>query len=125
MSALWTMKSVAAAVGGSVGRDGEITGVSIDTRTLEKGDLFVALKDARDGHDFVGNAIERGASAALVSRDVAGVPGEKLIKVGAKVVRHGRTVTLQMAEVAIPSTLFADVLKLIAELRPKPPPAHV
>jgi hypothetical protein len=44
-------------------------------------------------------------------------------KVGAKVVRHGRTVTFQMAEVAIPSTLFADVLKLIAELRPQPPPA--
>ncbi len=82
MSALWTMKSVAAATGGSAARDGEITGVSIDTRTLEKGDLFVALKDARDGHDFVGDALTRGATAALVSRDVAGVAGDKLIKVG-------------------------------------------
>jgi hypothetical protein len=45
---------------------------------------------------------------------------EKLIKIGAKVVTHGRYVAFQMAEVAIPRTLFADVLRLIAELRPPP-----
>ncbi len=45
---------------------------------------------------------------------------EKLIKIGAKVVSHGRYVAFQMAEVAIPRTLFADVLRLIAELRPPP-----
>ena len=48
---------------------------------------------------------------------------EKLIKIGAKVVRHGRYVTFQMAEVAIPRPLFADILRLIAELRPPPDPA--
>jgi UDP-N-acetylmuramoyl-tripeptide--D-alanyl-D-alanine ligase len=42
--------------------------VSIDTRTLQQGDLFVALKDVRDGHDFVAQALEKGAAAALVSR---------------------------------------------------------
>jgi UDP-N-acetylmuramoyl-tripeptide--D-alanyl-D-alanine ligase len=42
--------------------------VSIDTRTLQPGDLFVALKDVRDGHDFVAQALEKGAAAALVSR---------------------------------------------------------
>jgi hypothetical protein len=47
---------------------------------------------------------------------------EKLIKTGAKIVSHGRDVAFQMAEVAIPRTLFADVLRLIAELRP--PPLH-
>ena len=45
---------------------------------------------------------------------------EKLIKIGAKVVSHGRYVAFQMAEVAIPRNLFADILRLIAELRPLP-----
>jgi DDE family transposase len=45
---------------------------------------------------------------------------DKLIKIGAKVVSHGRYVAFQMAEVAIPRTLFADILRLIAELRPPP-----
>jgi hypothetical protein len=45
---------------------------------------------------------------------------EKLIKIGAKVVAHGRYVAFQMAEVAIPRNLFADILRLIAELRPPP-----
>jgi hypothetical protein len=48
---------------------------------------------------------------------------EKLIKIGAKIVSHGRYVAFQMAEVAIPRNLFADILRLIAELRP--PPAAV
>ena len=42
---------------------------------------------------------------------------EKLIKIGAKVVSHGRYVAFQMAEVAIPRNLIADILRLIAELR--------
>jgi Transposase DDE domain group 1 len=45
---------------------------------------------------------------------------EKLIKIGAKVVRHGRYIAFQMAEVAISRNLFADILRLIAELRPPP-----
>ena len=45
---------------------------------------------------------------------------EKLIKIGAKVVSHGRYVAFQMAEVAIPGNLFADILRMIAELRPPP-----
>jgi hypothetical protein len=45
---------------------------------------------------------------------------EKLIKIGARVVSHGRYVAFQMAEVAIPKNLFADILRLIAELRPPP-----
>jgi hypothetical protein len=43
-----------------------------------------------------------------------------LIKIGAKVVSHGRYVAFQMAEVAISRNLFADILRLIAELRPPP-----
>src|SRR5262249_14266039 len=48
---------------------------------------------------------------------------EKLIKIGAKVVSHGRYVAFQMAEVAIPRQMFQEILRLIAELRPRPPPA--
>jgi hypothetical protein len=47
---------------------------------------------------------------------------EKLIKIGAKVVSHGRYVVFQMAEVAIPRQMFQEILRLIAELRPQPPP---
>ena len=47
----------------------------------------------------------------------------KLIKIGAKIVRHGRYVTFQMAEVVIPRDLFADILRRIDRLRPPPAPA--
>jgi hypothetical protein len=47
---------------------------------------------------------------------------EKLIKIGAKVVSHGRYVIFQMAEVAIARQMFQEILRLIAELRPQPPP---
>ncbi len=47
---------------------------------------------------------------------------EKLVKIGAKVVRHSRYVTFQLAEVAIPLPLFAEILQLIAGLRPRPAP---
>ncbi|MGB0630643.1 MAG: UDP-N-acetylmuramoyl-tripeptide--D-alanyl-D-alanine ligase [Alphaproteobacteria bacterium] len=75
---LWTSRDAAAATGGTATADWSATGVSIDTRTLEKGDLFVALAGPNfDGHDFVDRAIEAGAAAALVSRQDAltGNPG--------------------------------------------------
>lgn len=43
-----------------------IKGLTLDSRALAPGDVFVALKDQRDGHDFVGAAFARGAAAALV-----------------------------------------------------------
>ena len=48
---------------------------------------------------------------------------EKLVKIGAKVVRHGRYVIFQMAEVAVPKELFQEILRLIDGLRPRPAPA--
>ena len=48
---------------------------------------------------------------------------EKLVKVGAKVVRHGRYVIFQMAEVAVPRELFQEILRLIDGLRPRRVPA--
>ncbi len=47
---------------------------------------------------------------------------EKLIKIGTKVVRHGRYITFQLAEVAIPRSLFANILRLNDGLRPAPLP---
>jgi Transposase DDE domain group 1 len=48
---------------------------------------------------------------------------EKLVKIGARVVRHGRYVIFQMAEVAVPRELFQEILRLIGGLRPSPTPA--
>lgn len=73
MTALWTSDAAAAATGGRAQGDWRATGVSIDTRTIEPGELFVALADIRDGHDFVADALAKGAAAALVSRVPDGV----------------------------------------------------
>ncbi len=48
---------------------------------------------------------------------------EKLVKIGAKVVSHGRYVTFQLAEVAVPRALFRKILRLIDDLRLRPAPA--
>ncbi len=48
---------------------------------------------------------------------------EKLIKIGAKVISHGRYVTFQLAEVAVSRQMFSDILMLIAQLRAPPAPA--
>ncbi|SFC06799.1 UDP-N-acetylmuramoyl-tripeptide--D-alanyl-D-alanine ligase [Tropicimonas isoalkanivorans] len=68
MTALWTSDYAAAATGGCATRPWQAHSVSIDSRTLEPGALFVALKDVRDGHEFVADALKRGAAAAMVSR---------------------------------------------------------
>jgi Transposase DDE domain group 1 len=47
---------------------------------------------------------------------------EKLAKIGARIVRHGRYVVFQLAEVAVPRALFAEILRRIDRLRPSPPP---
>ena len=69
MTDLWIPAALEAATGGRfVGGPRPITGASIDTRTLEPGDLFFAIRgEARDGHDFVRAALEKGAGAAVVA----------------------------------------------------------
>ncbi|MDO5528744.1 MAG: UDP-N-acetylmuramoyl-tripeptide--D-alanyl-D-alanine ligase [Paracoccus sp. (in: a-proteobacteria)] len=73
---LWTSDDAAAATGGRATRSFAASGISIDTRSIAPGDLFVALKAARDGHDFVAAALAAGARAALVSRVPEGVPDD-------------------------------------------------
>lgn len=64
------MSEVAAMAGGELlGGDAALRGVSIDTRTLRRGDLFVALRGPHfDGHDFIDQACQQGAAGAMVSR---------------------------------------------------------
>ena len=72
---VWTSDEVAAALGVRAGAAWQASGVSIDTRTLNSGDLFVALKGPKhDGHDHVATAFANGAAAALVERAPAGLP---------------------------------------------------
>ena len=70
MTSLWTVAEIVAATGGRPEglSDGPISSISIDSRDIAPEALFVAIKgDTHDGHDFVGKALESGASAALVS----------------------------------------------------------
>lgn len=70
---LWTAAEIAAAAKGEVlGGGFSAQGVSIDSRSVEPGDLFVALAGVRDGHEFVEQALAKGAAGVLVSQDVAG-----------------------------------------------------
>ncbi|MBB5689003.1 UDP-N-acetylmuramoyl-tripeptide--D-alanyl-D-alanine ligase [Roseomonas alkaliterrae] len=82
MSALWTAAELRAATGGTLAADVAVQGISIDSRSIAPGDLFVALRDTRDGHDFVADALARGAAAAMVDRDPPGVgPDAPLLRV--------------------------------------------
>jgi len=79
MTPLWTAAAAAAATGGGTTGDWAATGVSIDSRGLRPGDLFAALTDRRDGHDFVTDAFAGGAAAAMVARPPAGAPRDRLL----------------------------------------------
>ena len=61
--------------------------------------------------------------AAFASHRINFTSRERLIKIGAKVISHGRYVAFQMAEVAVSRQMFADILSLIARLRAPRTPA--
>jgi UDP-N-acetylmuramoyl-tripeptide--D-alanyl-D-alanine ligase len=79
----WTASELAEATGGTLSRPFDATGLSIDTRTLVPGDLFVALiGEGRDGHAFVGDALAKGAAGAMVHADVSdSVPTGPILRV--------------------------------------------
>lgn len=99
-----TLRQAAAWCGGTVEEryaDLEFTGANNDTRLLQPGQLFVALRGARDGHDFIPAAMENGAAAVLCRRKVGDYPAiyvddprkalgdiarEELKRIGARVV---------------------------------------
>jgi UDP-N-acetylmuramoyl-tripeptide--D-alanyl-D-alanine ligase len=74
VTALWTASEAAAATGGRATREWSASGVSIDSRSIAPGDLFIALAGPKfDGHDFVAAALANGAAAAMVARLPPGV----------------------------------------------------
>jgi len=76
-SVLWTAAEAVVATGGSAATPWTAGGVSIDTRTLRTGDMFVAIKGPQfDGHAFVADAFARGAVAAVVSRIPQDTPAD-------------------------------------------------
>lgn len=84
----WSLAEIARLCGGrldgTMDRDQLVPygAVSIDTRTLNPGDVFVAIRGDRDGHDFVGEACRRGAAAAVVDAQTPGLPaGFPLLRV--------------------------------------------
>jgi len=82
MKALWSARDAAAATGGSSLTSWTATGVSIDSRSLAAGELFVALRGPmHDGHEFVGAAFERGAVAAMVDREIPRLSAAPLLRV--------------------------------------------
>ncbi len=75
---LWNFAELVTASGGTADGTPEmaITGFTFDTRALEPGNVFVALKDQRDGHDFVSAAFGAGAALAIVSESYQRKPGD-------------------------------------------------
>ncbi|MGL4497183.1 MAG: Mur ligase domain-containing protein, partial [Beijerinckiaceae bacterium] len=76
---LWTSADIVDATGARLvgNMPATISGISIDSRTVKPGELYVAIKgDVHDGHDFVAAALQNGASAALVSRNKVQVLGD-------------------------------------------------
>ena len=76
---LWTFDELAKATGGTLTGIGEggariATGVNFDSRALQPGDVFLALKGVRDGHDFVPQAFQSGAAIAVTRRPIDGGP---------------------------------------------------
>lgn len=81
MTTLWTTQSLCEATGGTLAAPVAITGISIDTRTLEPGDLFIALVgENSDGHDHIATALAKGAAAVMV-HDSLGIQDDRLLHV--------------------------------------------
>ena len=82
MTPLWTSAELRTATNGTLAADVAISGVSIDSRSITPGDIFIALRDQRDGHEFVADALARGAVAAMVDHlPPGGVDATKLLMV--------------------------------------------
>ena len=125
-----TLKQAAAWCGGYVEdkyADVEFLGAGNDTRTLKAGQLFIVLQGARDGHDFISAAMDKGAAAVLCSRKVGDYPAiyvedprialgqiarEELRRIGAKVVgvtgSVGKSTTKEMIAAVLETTYITE-----------------
>ena len=84
---MWTKNELISATNGSdpssnfLENEDVISGVSIDDRTIQKGDLYIAIKgDNFDGHDFIESAILKGASGVIVSEEQYAIKWKALLK---------------------------------------------
>ncbi len=75
---LWTGEELQAALSARNADAFAASGISIDTRSIKPGDLFVALTAERDGHDYVAEALAKGAAGAMISREL-GLDGHFLL----------------------------------------------
>lgn len=125
-----TLKQAAAWCGGRVEEkyeDVEFLGAGNDTRTLQPGQLFIVLQGARDGHDFIGAAMEKGAAAALCTRKMGDWPAiyvddprialgkiaaQELKRIGAKVVgvtgSVGKSTTKEMIAAVLEASYVTE-----------------
>jgi UDP-N-acetylmuramoyl-tripeptide--D-alanyl-D-alanine ligase len=96
-------ESLSAKVVGEVDPSAVVTGYSIDSRTIRPGELFLAVKGEKmDGHDFVAQALKKGATAAVVSREISSLDiGGTSIPTRALIVVEDTLVALQTLAAAI------------------------
>ncbi len=100
MTALATSMKLGAVL---VNGDANFMGVSIDSRTVAKGELFIAIKGEKfDGHDYVEKAAARGAAVALVSREVSTASAIPQIIVGDTILAMGRLAQFWRSQFSIP-----------------------
>jgi len=102
MRALWTSAAIAAATGGEADGSFAATGVTFDSREVEPGDLFVALKGAAsDGHRYIDQALSMGAAGLLVSEDGITGPQVRVADTQAGLEALGRAARARLSPEAI------------------------
>jgi UDP-N-acetylmuramoyl-tripeptide--D-alanyl-D-alanine ligase len=98
----WTTTDIARATGGRVhGEDLEVSRLAIDSRRIVGGELFVALKAERDGHEWIGDALRAGAAAYLAERPVDGGTGVVVADTGAALRDLGRAARARLDPVVV------------------------
>ena len=98
----WSLNEIRAALGVNPGADAVVTGVSTDTRALQPGNLFVALRGERfDGHDYIDKALSLGAVAVVVDRAQLGREVSSLV-VSDTLLAYGRIARAWRRRFAIP-----------------------
>ena len=92
MEPIFSAEELHSIVGGNLSQGNwEVCGVSIDSRSINKDDLFIAIKSKRDGNDFLLSAIDNGAKAAIITSLQAGLPANFpyiLVKDGTKALKE-------------------------------------
>ncbi|WP_425364185.1 UDP-N-acetylmuramoyl-tripeptide--D-alanyl-D-alanine ligase [Candidatus Tisiphia endosymbiont of Hybos culiciformis] len=78
---IWSAKDLSSAMNIEVHPDIHGGQIQFNSNSVTDGDLFIALKGASDGHNYALHALERGANAVIISREIKGLPDEKVIKV--------------------------------------------